>query len=413
LTAIETVRRFFPEVYELVRLHGDSFVGTDTMWGTRAYSSDQVKSLRKQFLDGLIKNLCSEEHSRLAAELLWWLFPVFAKQYSESTGRSRIGINRDEALDEKERRICHEDYFPIYFLYQGPESHYTETELRAFIQGMNESRSAEERIAHFTRTLTALPKGDSRRWSFLHHLVNSVGRLDEAAAEDLAVAVATAASEYEYDSLLPSAAEAGKAMAFVFSVGQRFARSERVQEVLEQAISAATDDTFVLRLLTFSVNPERNKIINDFSHLRPDDLKRIFVNRMRRRYVDGFSKIEPSLAQADRGAFVFWAGFSDEERQAEIGFWRSYVAKSRKRLARMCDILFPGGALWESDPGPHIDRLFPIEELKTLDDELPADTTLEESENRALDRMRRLMAGNFNHGVGFADLEKLEKPGSF
>jgi predicted KAP-like P-loop ATPase len=409
LTAIETLRRFFPEVYEQVRSHGDSFIGTDTVWRSRAYSSDQVKAIRKQFLDGLIKKLCSEEHSKPAADLLWWLFPVFGKQYSESVGRSRIGIKRDEALDEHERRISHEDFFPIYFLYQGPESHYTETELRAFIQEMNGCRSMGDRKALFTRVLITLPKGDSRRLSFLHRLVGSIDRLNEEAAKDLASAVASSASDYEYDFLLPSAAEAGRAMAIVFTVCQRFSQSERIQEVLEDAINAATDDTLALRLLTFSVNPERNKIIKDFSHVRPDDLKRIFVNRMRRRYVEGFNKVEPSLAQADREAFVIWAGFTEEERQAEIGFWRKYVGTSRKRLARMCDIIFPGGAIWETDPRPHVERLFPLDELKKLDDELPADDALDKSENGALSRIRKLLAGEFSHGVGFAELEKLNR----
>lgn len=406
LATIETLRRFFPEVYEQVRSHGDSFIGTDTIWRPRGYSSDQVKATRKQFLDDLIKKLRSEEYTKPAADLLWWLFPVFAKQYSESVGRSRIGINRDETLNEHERRISHEDYFPIYFLYQGPESHYTETELRAFIVKMNECRSAGERSALFMNVLSTMPKGDSRRWSFLHRLNGSIDRLNEEAAEDLAGAVATSASQYEYDSILPSAAEAGRAMAIVFSVCQRFSQSEKAQEVLEHSISAATDDTFALRLLTFSLNPERNKIVKDFSHVRPDDLKRIFVNRMRRRYVEGFNKVEPSLSQADRDAFVIWAGFSEEERQAEVEFWRKYVGTSRKRLARMCNILFPAGVIWETDPRPHLERLFPLVDLKKLDDELPTTETMEKLEDGALNRIRKLLAGEFNQGLGFADLEK-------
>lgn len=406
LMAIETLRRFFPDIYELVRSHGDTFVGTDTAWGSRIYSSDQIKAMRNQFLDGVIKRISGEERSRPAADLLWWLFPVFAKQYSAGVGKSRVAISRNEALDERERRISHEDFFQIYFLYQGPESLYTETELRDFIQSMNECHSAQERAALFKSVLMALPKGDSRRSSFLHRLIHSIDRLDESAAEDLANAVSIFASEYEYDSLLPSAAEAGRAMAIVFAVGQRFAQSEKVQEVLEGAISAATDDTLALRLLTFSVNPDRNKIIKDFSHVRPDDLKRIFAHRMRRRYVERFDLIEPLLAQADRGAFVFWSEFSEEEREAEIGFWRRYVARSRKRLARMCDILFPV-AIWENDPRPHLERLFPLDELKKLDAELPPDETLVELENRALQRMRKLLAGDFQRGVGFDDLKDL------
>jgi len=407
LTIIETLRRFFPEVYEHVRRNGEAFVGAGSSWGSRFYSGDQVKAARKLLFDRLIKELYAKESSKPAADMLWWLFPEFAQQLSESVGRSRIGLVNDEDLAQREKRISHEDFFPIYFGYRVPESLYSEAELSRFLKSMNGSRSAPEGKALFARTLAALPKADPRRLSFLHRLLRSIGRLEDPAAEALSEAVSECASEYSYDSILPSEAEAGKAMLIVFEVAQRFAQSTKAQKVLEQAIALATDDTLALRLLTFSLKPERNKVLKDFSNVRPDALKSAFLQRMRKRYVDHFDTVESSLAQADRGAFVTWAEFSEEERQSEIGFWRRYVGASRKRLARMCDILFPPGTIWETDPRPHIERLFPLEEMKKMDGDLPNDQVLEEFENRALNRMRKLFAGEFQHGVGFDDLEKL------
>jgi hypothetical protein len=352
----------------------------------------------------LIKKLYAEERSRPAADLLWWLFPEFAKQLSESVGRSRIGISRDATLAEREKRISHEDFFPIYFLHRGPESLYSEAELRKFLENLNASPSSQNCKVLFEEILGSMPKSDPRRLSFLHRVLHSIGRLNESAAEGLAKAVAEAASEYSYDSLLPSAAEAGKAMLIVFEVAQQLAQRGKAQKVLEEAISAASDDTFAFRLLTFSLNPDRNQVLRDFSHVQADTLKKTFVQRMQEQ---GFDNVEPSLAQADRGAFVFWSQFSGEERGAEIGFWRRYVGTSRKRLARMCDILFPAGTLWETDPSPHIDLLFPLEEFKKRDDDLPSDEVLEESENHALRRMRKVVAGDFQHGVRFEDLTQL------
>jgi KAP-like P-loop domain-containing protein len=407
LTIVETLRRFFPEVYEHVRRNGGDFVGVESSWGSRLYSADQVKAARKQLFDRLIKELYAKESSKPAADMLWWLFPEFAERLSESVGRSRIGFTNDTDLAEREKRISHEDFFPIYFGYRVPESLYSEAELSRFLKSMNGSRSTPERKALFAKTLAELPKADPRRLSFLHRLLHSVGRLNEPAAEALSETVAECASEYSYDSILPSEAEAGKAMLIVFEVAQRFAQGPKAQQVLERAIEAATDDTLALRLLTFSLNPERNKVLKDFSNVHPDVLKSVFVQRMQKLYVERFDTVETSLAQADRGAFVMWAGFSDKERQSEIGFWRRYVGTNRKRLARMCDILFPPGAIWEADPSPHIERLFPLEELKKLDDKLPTDQALEEFENRALNRMRKLIAGEFQHGVGFDDLQKV------
>ena len=407
MVIIETLRCFFPEVYERVRQNGDAFLGSDPSWRSRFYSEDQAKASRKQFYEHLIQELYATERSKPAADLLWWLFPEFAMYLSTRVGRSLVGIEKDSDLAERQKRISHDDFFPIYFGYRVPETLYSGTELRAFVRNLNESGSTAERKVLFQKTLRSITEGDPRRLSFLHRILHSIGRFDDSTARALAIAVSECASDYSYDSILPSAAEAGKAMAIIFEVAQRFSQSAEVQKVLEDSILAATDDTLAFRLLTFCLAPERNKILKDFSHVRADALKKTFAQRMRRRYVERFEDLDTSLAQCDRSAFVLWAESSSEDREAEVGFWRRYVDSSRKRLAKMCDILFPSGTLWESDPSPHIDRLFPLSELEMLNDGLPNDPMLEEVENRALNRMRKLIGGGFQHGVRFEDLANL------
>ena len=106
----------------------------------------------------------------------------------------------------------------------------------------------------------------------------------------------------------------------MFTVAQRFAKTNKVQEILEKSIFSATDDTLALRLLTFSTETSRNKILTDHSNVRPDGLRHSFMQRMRKRYVDDFDALDTSLAQADRDAFVLWAQYSEEERSVEIEF---------------------------------------------------------------------------------------------
>jgi predicted KAP-like P-loop ATPase len=405
LVLIEALRRFFPEVYDQVRRNAGAFVETEATWSSRFASEEQFKLARKTLFADLIKNVQSDGDSKPAADLLWWMFPAFADQYGQGVASwQRKGLSRDSNQAEREKRIFHEDFFPIYFRYQAPESMYSETEMRKFILAMNESTSMEAQKDLFTRTLGLLPTGDRRRYSFLHRLLQSIGRLSDSAAETLAYAVAEHASEYVYDVLLPSVAEAGRGMLIVFEVAQRFARSSKVQEILEGSIARASADTFALRLLTFLVNPARNKILTDFSNVRADGLRKVFAQRMRERYVEGLDKVEPSLSKADRDAFVVWCQTSEEERQAEITFWRRFVGTSRKRFARMCDILFPQNSLWEGDPRPHIGQLFPLDELMRMDSELSNSETLEQFEVQAVRRMRKLVAGQFQHGVRPEDL---------
>jgi hypothetical protein len=335
------------------------------------------------------------------------MFPSFATQFRQGLGWQRKRLTDNSEVAEAEKRIFHEDFFPIYFRYEAPESLYSETELRTFVKAMNTAGTLEERKGLYKRTLSLIPKADPRRYSFMHRLLQSVGRLSDAAAEALPYAVAENASEYIYDSILPSAAEAGRGMLIVFTVAQRFAQTNKVQEILEKSIFSATDDTFALRLLTFSTESNRNKILTDHSNVRPDGLKHSFIQRMRKRYVDDFDVLDTSLAQADRDAFVLWVQYSAEERNAEMGFWRRFVGNDRKRLARLCDIVFPRGVLWEVDPRPHIEKLFPLSELEKLENELAVDGPLEDAETKALSRMHRLISGEFQNGVTHADLRSL------
>lgn len=401
---IESLRRFFPEVYKQVWQNAEAFMETNLSWGSRLYSEERVKAARQEVLGRLIKELQATQQSRLAGDILWWMFPSFATQFRQGLGWQRKRLSDNPEVAEAEKRIFHEDFFPIYFRYQAPESLYSETELRKFATAMNSAGSLEDRKSLFKKTLSAIPKADPRRYSFMHRLLQSMGRLNDAAAEALSYAVAENASEYIYDSILPSVAEAGRGMLIVFTVAQRFANTSKVQEVLEKSILSATDDTFALRLLTFSTESGRNKILTDHSNVRPDGLRLSFIQRMRKRYVDEFKVLDTSLAQADRDAFVLWAQYSDEERNAEIGFWRRFVGNDRKRLARLCDTLFPRGVLWETNPRPHIEKLFPLSELEKLEKELTVDGSLEDAESKALARMRRLISGEFQNGVTHDDL---------
>jgi hypothetical protein len=274
------------------------------------------------------------------------------------------------------------------------------TELEAFINGMNAISSVQDCVKYFSDFFMAFPKQSPRREDFLRRIALSVGRFKDTQAEALAYGAAKHARDFVYDSIMFMVAEAGRAIVLVFEVAQRFSRSSKVQQILERSIADSTDDTFALRILTLSTETERNKILVDVSHVNPDALKRVFAERMERRYGPQVDISQVKITEGDRTAFVIWAQSSDKARSLEIDFWRRFIDNSRKRLAQAADFIFPFRRfLWETDPTPHVDLLFPTAEFKTLLEKLPSEEQLEASETEALDGLRKLISGEFKSGV--------------
>jgi KAP-like P-loop domain-containing protein len=400
VVVIETLRRFFPGIYEVVWRNQLQFIESQISLKTPFRSEDSTKRERTAFFDALKPKLEDTGQSKEASELLVWLFPAYVQYLGGAyklTGRLQTA-NLETA--EKEKRIFHPDFFPLYFRYQVPETMFSETDLESFIKGMNSLSSLEDCITYFSNSFTAVPKGSPRREDFLHRVALSVERFKDLQAEALAYAVAHHARDYVYDVIMFVVAEAGRALVIIFEVAQRFVKSSKVQQVLERSIAESTDDTFALRMLTLSTEPERNKILLDFSHVNKNELTRVFAERMERRYGPHADISKVNIAEGDRSAFVVWAKSSDKSREIEIEFWRRLIGTSRKRLAQAVDFIFPvRGVLWESDPTPHVELLFPIAEFKNLLEKLQSGEELDDNETQALDRLQRLISGEFKNGV--------------
>jgi hypothetical protein len=64
------------------------------------------------------------------------------------------------------------------------------------------------------------------------------------------------------------------------------------------------------------------------------------------------------------------------------------------------DFIFPvRGIRWDVDPTPHVDLLFPTTEFKKLLETLPTEEQLDANESEALDRLQRLISGEFKDGI--------------
>lgn len=80
----------------------------------------------------------------------------------------------------------------------------------------------------------------------------------------------------------------------------------------------------------------------------------------------------------------------------ERGFWRSYIGRSRKRLAQFLNFIYPSEFTWSEDPRLTIEKFFPMAELEVLVQGLTnEEDQLDDIERSGIARFEELLRGNW------------------
>lgn len=145
-------------------------------------------------------------------------------------------------------------------------------------------------------------------------------------------------------------------------------------------------------LLLFIEDRNRNRILTDYRNVNAPRVREVFMERMRQRYGDGVPLV---LSQTDFQAFRTWVNNSNSDKSMAHAALRTFISGSRKRLAQVIGVIYPGGSVWSEDPRPIIDPIFPLTEIKGLLRELSTDELLDETETNNLSRMERLFDGGY------------------
>jgi len=389
LTAIEATRRFYPEIYHLVRTNPGSLTYAQNSWAKGQYLPEDVrKKESKNFFEALDKVIAESKDPKAIQSLLSWLFPEYASANEERTFFYSFERPTSEEIAEDDKRVCSPDYFPIYFRAALPEAMFSNAELERIVSDLNGSQTETGAKEVFDCTLHSIPPKHPKREDFLWKLSRRMDRLSDGTAEQLAYAVADRAADYMYDVM--NLGEASRALNLVFAAAQKVAGTPDVQRVLEGAMKRSSDDTFAKRILEYT-DQKRNRILTDFSHVDVDKLKQKFIDRMRLRYGADRDFINTNIVQCDRHAFWLWVKNSPQDRENAQGFWRRYISGSRKRLAQVINVIYPGGVVWSENPIPILDELFPTAEFAPFLDKLPRDEALDDVEEKAIARMQELL----------------------
>jgi KAP family P-loop domain len=393
LIAIEALRRFAPEVYGLVRRNSVFLTYGSGSLTSGQYMSDRRKEKESsESFAKLTAQVDAAPEPRAVKNILDFLFPNFSRG-KEGLSILSLARSSNEDLAEKEKRICSPDYFSVYFRSAIPEDMYSEAELTLTIANLNRARNEEACEQVLKEALTAIPKNHPKREDFLWKLGRIVQvRLNNSAAEWLAYAAASRATDYAYDVM--NIGEAARALNIVFEAAQKLSSSSKAQEILVGAMKRAADDTFAKRLLEFTERKVRNQILLNVDHIDPKKVKLAFVERMRRRYGRDVDADKVDIATGDWWAFRTWADNSEEDRKEVADFWRRYIGASRKRLAQAINVLYPKGS-WSEDPRPFISTVFPFDELRGLVETLNDGQQLDEVEANAMLRFGELLEGKW------------------
>ena len=377
LVAVETIRLFLPEIYSIMRSGGNH------LSDERKSSLSAARSNSDSFFSNLNATIDLAREPSAARRLLSLMFPEYASHCGDQLIRLIAGNSRKDDRG----RICDSDYFWVYFRSATPEEMFSNSELARVLERLNRSQTEPEVVSVFNAVMDEVPAGSAKRIDFMWKLSREIGQLSDTAVELLAHAVAARSFDYQYD--LWSGSDLSRGVNIVLRIAQKFAATAAVQRILEASITEAPHDTFAEKILFFIENPSRNEILTDFSNIDVPALGTALIKKMRDRYRPSSTF---SWAQSNWNALRRWTGNSEEDRLQFQRFVLARVGDSRKELARVINVLYPVGWVWDDSPTAILDRLFPVKKVEALLRDLPVEQ-LDEAEKKGVERFERLLSG--------------------
>jgi predicted KAP-like P-loop ATPase len=404
LTLVELLRRFKPQIYNIVARNSVVLTGGAGMLrGGEFHTDKQKENLKKRLLADIQQAVPADDEQQAVRGILGELFPLFRK-IDDQSWPSIVSIPKEEDSDkESPKRIRRPEIFPAYFRYELPEAIFSSVEMDAFLRRVNDAVKEVDRENAFLETLDSMEKGSLKRDDFLRKLADAALKsMPLSTGKSLVHAAMRAAHKYTYDMLV-SFGEAGHVLRIVIRVAERLPASERLA-LLADCILYATDDTMALNVLTRLTGPH-----DDFNlDVSLAELHPFFMKRMRKQYGRDIDAVNIDLSTSDPWAFNYWGyqkreGIADdpEDRAIQRDFWLRHIGNSRSRLAESVRKFFmPANVSYSEDVSPFVENKIPVADLKRLYEQLPDDATLGDVDRQSLRALRRLLDGGFRNGAG-------------
>jgi hypothetical protein len=406
LTLIELLRRFKPEVYEIVARNSLILTGGDNWLRGGDYHSDDEKKRGKARLSEDLKNAAeSEEQLEQIKGILGEMFPKIA---SEDHFNWNLRPKRKTKEDDQ-RRISEAGMFPAYFRYDLPAAIYSAVELETFTKNCVDAADDAARRKLFSDELSSLEKGSLKRDDFLGKVSDIAPNVSSSVAQAWVDAAIAEAKNLTYDRMV-GFGEAGHIFRMVFRIAQKMPATKRLA-FLEKCIIDATDDSMSFWLLTRMTSDESKFYLEvSFADLYPS-----FIRRMRAQYGREVDAQRIDITTGDQGSFNLW-GMQDlqkynvtadpEDRAIQYDFWRRYIGNSRLRLVQSFAGIFLPEGLINGPTDPFVENKLDVATIRRLYEDLPQGGVETDYDRKAERKLKRFLRGDFKNGIGFENIEE-------
>ncbi|MCL4743704.1 MAG: KAP family NTPase, partial [Phycisphaerales bacterium] len=340
LLLIESVRAFYPAIYEIIRVNHDEFSGVESEHRQPGYDGPRAWVLLKPVVDALP----SEEQEAIKS-LLTRLFPRLRSAY----GGGRYGS--DWLLPwAKAKRICSPDYCPRYFSYSVPTRDVRDSEMDAlYVKAANAPASevGEDIVAYFTG-------GKARR--VIERMRQREASTSPQAVASLCVAIAANAKHIPNPPSPFSFAEAvSQAGILISRLIERLPGGTPRVTLAKQVIEAADPLWFGAEVLRWlHVTDDADKA--DSNTLTKEEVKEVgkaLVERIKARARAGEPLFNVDVPQEQSLLYEWWRVEGREPVQAHLA---SVFAKDPKNIALFLQAMAPRS--WgEGDVLPRVGKL--------------------------------------------------------
>lgn len=410
LALIEMLRRFKPEIYDIVSRNNVALTGGESIIRGGTYHTDnEVKRLQERLDTDLTAAIEGDEQSDQIKALLAELFPDYGRRQKSSRGF----LAKSKERDESDKRIRHPGMFPAYFRYDVPDALYSAVEFEDFLDRTRAAKASVQRQKLLSDELLSMPRGSLKRDDFLRKLVDNVEKQPIEIGCDWIHALLSYANELTYDSLSVFG-EAGHALRVIIRVALELSKTKLVP-FLEQCITESVDDTLAVRILTELPGSHQDFTLDvTFKELYPS-----FIRRMRLRYGPEVNAVTVDLSSADPRAFRIWAGeispkheirFDPEDRAMQHSFWVQYIGNDRNRLLHVFDTFLLPTAVYDVPTEPLVEAKMGVGDLRQLAETIPRLTEPDANTRRIEAKLRNFLRGDYAKGVGIAGFDNLDKP---
>lgn len=361
---VELLRQLDPEIYEQVFRNRTLFYHAEWdlfRWDERPAITSREEAKEEQRLnrayDEIFARRLGEDYDVILL-LLGRLFPRVAKYRKARVLGTASGASEQEA--DRQKRIYHPYYFPIYFSLHVEEGYLGAEELEKIIESAPEAQGqAETYFAHYLQSLKS-----NKRYRFFEKIARSEERLGAVRARAIAGAIALVANKLEYDEL--DIGEFRLAVNVLLTLANKFRETREITDVLIDVISRATTDALAFSIFGLATNQERNQIFERWDDVDMTKLESAMLQRLNTKYQKGGDQsiYSPGTNFRDWQALIWWSRRSDKEAEGVRGYLQDEFERRPSSIGKHIHWLW--STIAEIDGRKLVDTLFPLSKLADL-----------------------------------------------